>query len=150
MRLVFATLALVRLPRRTVAAAFGRKLLGGAAVAGALIAVPAQAQFGLSAADVVQHLRATYYDCRKAGQCSPHKRTASGAPFNPTAMACAMRKPMPLGAYVRVTYRGRSAVCRVNDRGPAARTGNGIDLTPAMRDAIGLPGVGHVTVQRVN
>jgi len=126
-----------------------RAFLATLALAGALCAAPAQAQFGLSASDVVRQLRATWYDCRKPGQCSAHKRTASGAPFNPSAMACAMRKPMPLGAYVRVTYRGRSAVCRVNDRGPDARTGNGIDLTPAVRDAIGLPGKAVVSVERV-
>lgn len=125
------------------------RLLATLAIAGALMAGPAKAQYGLSAADVVQHLRATYYDCKAKGQCSAHKITASGARFNPAVMACAMRKPMPLGAYVRVTYRGRSAVCRVNDRGPAAWTGNGIDLTPAMKNAIGIPGRGVVSVERV-
>jgi rare lipoprotein A (peptidoglycan hydrolase) len=115
----------------------------------ACLAGEGRAQYGVSASDVVQHLRATYYDCKEKGQCSAHKRTASGTPFNPAAMTCAMRRPMPLGAYVRVCFGDRCAVCRVNDRGPAAWTGNGIDLTPAMKNAIGLPGRGAVKVQRV-
>jgi hypothetical protein len=32
------------------------------------------------------------------------------------------------GRYVRVTYKGRSIVCRIHDHGPAAWTGNTLDL----------------------
>jgi rare lipoprotein A len=149
MRIPVATLARVLRAAPVTRGGVVAHGLVGAAVALTAASSLAHAQRGLSADDVVQHLRATYYDCKRKGQCSAGKRTASGAPFDPSAMTCAMRRPMPLGAYVRVCFGDRCAVCRVNDRGPAKWTGNGIDLTPAMKNAIGLPGRGAVKVQRV-
>lgn len=77
-------------------------------------------------------------------------RTANGERFNPHAMTCAHRT-LPFGAMLRVTYRGRSAVCRVNDRGPAEWTGRSIDLSLGVARAIGFigAGVGPVTVERL-
>lgn len=76
--------------------------------------------------------------------------TANGERFNPRAMTCAHRS-LPFGTMLRVTYRGRSAVCRVNDRGPAKWTGRSIDLSLGMARAVGLvgAGVGPVSIERL-
>ena len=75
--------------------------------------------------------------------------TASGEPFNPNAMTAA-HKTLPFGTLVRVTYKGRSVVVRINDRGPYA-AGRVIDLTRAAAEVIGLKsaGVGYVTCEIV-
>lgn len=77
-------------------------------------------------------------------------RTANGERFNPHAMTCAHRT-LPFGTRLRVTYRGRSVVVRVNDRGPAKWTHRSIDLSLGAARAIGLTGagVGAVTVERL-
>ena len=78
------------------------------------------------------------------------KGTASGEPFDPNAMTAA-HKTLPFGTLVRVTYKGRSVVVRINDRGPYG-AGRVIDLTRAAADVIGLrsAGVGYVTCEIVN
>lgn len=75
--------------------------------------------------------------------------TASGERFNPRAMTCAHRT-LPFGTRLRVTFRGRSVVVRVNDRGPAKWTHRSIDLSIGAARAIGLitAGVGAVKVER--
>jgi rare lipoprotein A len=77
------------------------------------------------------------------------KRTTSGERMNPQAMTAAMRSPQPFGSHVRVTSlaNGRSVTVRINDRGPFVR-GRCIDLSFAAARAIGLGGVGRVTVER--
>lgn len=76
-------------------------------------------------------------------------KTASGERFNPHALTCAHRS-LPFGTRLRVSYAGRSVVCRVNDRGPFIK-GRTIDLSLAAARAIGLEarGVGPVTVERL-
>lgn len=74
-------------------------------------------------------------------------RTASGERFSPWAATCAHRH-YPFGTLLRVYYRGRSVVCRVNDRGPFVR-GRIIDLSQGLARQLGLPGVGRVTVERL-
>jgi rare lipoprotein A len=79
-------------------------------------------------------------------------RTASGERYSSKAMAAAHKK-LPLGCKVRVTnlYNGRSAIVRINDRGPYIR-GRIIDLTPAAASAIGLNwrgGLAKVRVERL-
>jgi len=77
------------------------------------------------------------------------RHTASGERFNPNAMTAAHRT-LPFGTLLRVTYRGRSMVVRINDRGPFVRKGGrftrDIDLSQAAARRIGLPGVGQVTI----
>lgn len=73
-------------------------------------------------------------------ESGPH--TASGERFNPNAMTAAHRT-LPFGTYVRVTYRGRSVVVRINDRGPFVR-GRDIDLSSGAARRIGCSGVCHV------
>ena len=76
-------------------------------------------------------------------ESGPH--TASGERFNPQAMTAA-HKTLPFGTSVRVTYRDRSVVVRINDRGPYVK-GRVIDLSTAACERIGLLGPGHAPVQ---
>lgn len=59
------------------------------------------------------------------------RRTASGEPVDPQALAAAHRT-LPFGTLVRVTEMrtGRSVDVRINDRGPFVR-GRILDLSPA-------------------
>lgn len=56
------------------------------------------------------------------------------------------------GTKVRVTYRGKSVVVTITDRGPAAWTGKCIDLSLGAAQALGMvrAGIGTVTLQRLN
>ncbi len=72
-------------------------------------------------------------------------RTASGEPYDPTAFSAASRT-LRLGTLLRIAYGGRTVTVRVNDRGPYVR-GRDLDLSQAAAAALGLPGVGTVTVQ---
>ena len=65
-------------------------------------------------------------------------RTASGERFSASAL-CAAHRHWPLGSLVRVTNlrNGRTALVRINDRGPF-HEGRVIDLTPAAAASIGL------------
>lgn len=79
-------------------------------------------------------------------------RTASGERFQAGAL-CAAHRTLPLGTKVRVTNvkTGRSAIVRINDRGPYAK-GRIIDLTPAAAAEIGLTraqGIGAVEIAQV-
>ncbi|MDR1774939.1 MAG: septal ring lytic transglycosylase RlpA family protein [Actinomycetes bacterium] len=75
--------------------------------------------------------------------------TASGERFNPNALTCA-HKTLPFGTLVRVTYKGKSVVVRVNDRGPYGK-GRVIDLTVRAAEIIGMKsaGVGKVKCEIV-
>lgn len=70
--------------------------------------------------------------------------TANGERFRPDGLTCAHRT-LPFGTRVQVTYNGRSAVCRVNDRGPFIR-GRALDLSRGMARAIGMLGAGVARV----
>jgi len=72
--------------------------------------------------------------------------TASGERLVPTALTAAHRS-LPFGTLVRVTNEstGRSAVVRINDRGPFVR-GRVIDVTPAAARALGFSSLAHVTL----
>jgi rare lipoprotein A len=80
----------------------------------------------------------------RGGECG--SRTANGERVNCGAMTAAHRR-LPFGARVRVCH-GSCVTVRINDRGPFVR-GRDIDLTPAAARAIGLSGIGHVTVSRL-
>ena len=77
------------------------------------------------------------------------KRTANGERFNTNALTTA-HKTLPFGTQLRVTNErtGRSVVVRINDRGPYAR-GRVIDLSKAAADAVGILGVGTVTLAKL-
>lgn len=76
------------------------------------------------------------------------RRTASGELFNAYAMTAAHRS-RPMGSQATVTNlaNGRSIVVRINDRGPARRTGKIIDLSYGAAKAIGMRGATRVSVQ---
>jgi rare lipoprotein A len=73
-------------------------------------------------------------------------KTASGERLNPSGMTAAHRT-LPFGTMVRVTNERnkRSAVVRINDRGPFLR-GRVIDVSPAAARALGFSGVVPVSL----
>jgi rare lipoprotein A len=77
------------------------------------------------------------------------KRTANGETFNTNALTAA-HKTLPFGTELRVTNErtGKSAVVRINDRGPYAH-GRVIDLSKAAAEAVGISGVGKVTLAKL-
>ncbi len=77
------------------------------------------------------------------------RKTANGERFNTHALTAA-HKTLPFGTQVRVTNErtGRSVVVRINDRGPFAH-GRVIDLSKAAAQAVGISGVGRVSLTRL-
>lgn len=73
--------------------------------------------------------------------------TASGEPFDPSAMTAASWH-YPFGTLLEVTNNatGDAVVVRVNDRGPNKRLGRLIDLSAASFEKIADPDIGLVTV----
>ena len=106
--------------------------------------VGALAFFGSAEAKTLQHGVASCY-----GPSLHGRRTANGERFNTHALTAA-HKTLPFGSRVRVTNKrtGRSVVVRINDRGPYAR-GRVIDLSPAAAQAVGLSGVGKVSLAKL-
>ena len=75
------------------------------------------------------------------------KSTASGEVFDQYAYTCA-HKTLPFGTWLRVTFRGRSVIVKVNDRGPAV-PGRMLDLSRGAAEAVGLTGVQWVDCEIV-
>lgn len=82
---------------------------------------------------------ASYYGAELAGN-----PTASGEPFDPSAMTAA-HPSLPFGTQLEVCYQGCATVT-VNDRGPFVG-GRGLDLSQGAADAIGLTGAGVATIE---
>ncbi|MGD9543168.1 MAG: septal ring lytic transglycosylase RlpA family protein [Methylocystis sp.] len=78
----------------------------------------------------------------------PNSRTANGEIFDMWDMTAAHRT-LPMGTRLRLTYAGRSVVVRINDRGPAAWTGRGLDVSRGAAVQLGLieRGTGQVHVE---
>jgi rare lipoprotein A len=76
-------------------------------------------------------------------------RTANGEFFDGTSMTVA-HKTLPFGTKLRVTLGGKSALVRVNDRGPFVR-GRSMDLSRAVAKKIGLlpKGVARVCWEKI-
>lgn len=72
------------------------------------------------------------------------RKTASGERFNQYGLTAA-HKTLPFGTKLRVTYKGRSVIVRVNDRGPFVK-GRHLDLSKGAARAIGCHGVCNVKV----
>jgi rare lipoprotein A len=74
------------------------------------------------------------------------KKTANGERFNTNDLTAA-HKTLAFGTQLRVTNErtGKSVVVRINDRGPYAH-GRVIDLSKAAAQAVGIEGVGQVTL----
>lgn len=90
----------------------------------------------------VMHGKASWY-----GPGFHGRRTASGERFNRYAPTLASRS-LPFGTRVRVTNlkNGKTALGRVNDRGPFVR-GRIIDLSQGLAGQLGISGVGNVRVE---
>jgi rare lipoprotein A len=74
-------------------------------------------------------------------------KTASGQRFDENKLTAAHRS-LRFGTRLRVTYRGRSVVVVVNDRGPFI-AGRVLDLSKGAARVLGMieAGVGHVTAE---
>ena len=86
-------------------------------------------------------MQASYYGRELEG-----RPMASGEPFDADTLTAA-HKSLPFGTQIRVTNEriGKSVVVRINDRGPYAH-GRVIDLSKAAAEAVGISGVGKVTL----
>jgi rare lipoprotein A (peptidoglycan hydrolase) len=73
--------------------------------------------------------------------------TVSGETFDQYGFTCAHRT-LPFGTWLRVTFRGRSVIVRVNDRGPLVK-GRMLDLSRGAAEVIGLTGVQWVECEIV-
>jgi rare lipoprotein A len=71
---------------------------------------------------------------------------ACGGTLMPGTMGVA-HKTLPCGTKVKLRYRGRSATVPVIDRGPYV-AGRDYDLTEAVKQKLGFPGVGTVLASR--
>ncbi len=78
------------------------------------------------------------------------KKMANGQRFNMYAMTAAMWD-VPFGAKYRVTYKGKSVVVTITDRGPARRLNRIIDLSYGAARKIGMlnAGLGRVCLTRL-
>lgn len=92
--------------------------------------------------DFTERGRASWYGKKFQG-----RKTASGEPYDMFAMTAA-HKTLPIPSYVRVTNleNGKTAVVRVNDRGPF-HSGRIIDLSYAAAARLGIIGHGHAEVE---
>lgn len=107
----------------------------------------------LSHRSTVRHRPAARYRLIAEGIASWYSRessgtvTASGEPMRDDLRTCAFWDAR-FQTQLLVRYGRRSVWCRVNDRGPARDTGRIIDLSPASRIALGMPGTAYVEVFR--
>lgn len=83
---------------------------------------------------------ATWY-----GNVRPNMGTASGRRFDENQLTCA-HKTLPFGTRIAVTFRGRSVIVTVTDRGPYGK-GRVIDLSKRSAELIGLRSAGVGTVK---
>lgn len=90
---------------------------------------------------------ASWYDCKQPGECSKSKITASGERFNPNALTAA-HKTLPFGTKLKVIYKGKSVIVRINDRGPFIK-GRSLDLSRAAARKLGCHGVCVVQIIRI-
>lgn len=79
----------------------------------------------------------TYYSTESGS------RTANGEHFTGQSMTAAHRS-LPFGTKLKVTWKGKSVIVRVNDRGPAKWTGNDLDLAKAAAVKLGMVSAGRV------
>jgi rare lipoprotein A (peptidoglycan hydrolase) len=73
--------------------------------------------------------------------------TASGEIFDQYAFTCA-HKTLPFGTWLRVSFKGRTVIVKVNDRGPFVK-GRMLDLSRGAAEQIGLTGVQWVDCEIV-
>ena len=73
------------------------------------------------------------------------RRTANGERFNPNGMTAA-HKTLKFGTRLLLTYKGRSVIVRINDRGPFIK-GRTLDLSRGAARKLGCSGVCKVTMK---
>lgn len=78
----------------------------------------------------------SWYGWEFAGQ-----RTASGAIFDPRLFTVA-NKELPIGAFLRIHFKGKCAIVLVNDRGPYGVPGRIFDVAEAVAEYLGYKGAG--------
>lgn len=103
-----------------------------------LLAVPARAETCRG-----QVVVASWYGwetCRKGKPCL----TANGETFNPNALTAA-HKTLPFNTKLRVSYKGKSVVVRLNDRGPYSK-GRSLDLSLGAAKRLGIVDAGVARV----
>lgn len=81
------------------------------------------------------------------GEAFHGRPTASGEVFDQYGFTCAHRT-LPFGTWLRVTFKDRSVIVKVNDRGPFV-SGRFLDLSRGAAEAIGLGGVQWVDCEIV-
>lgn len=92
-----------------------------------------------SAAEACRNMVASYYGAESGS------RTADGSFFDGTQLVAA-HKTMKFGTKLRVTYRGKTVVVTVRDRGPFIK-GRELDLSKAAAQRIGMITAGVATVR---
>ena len=99
----------------------------------------------VTSANAMQTGKASWY-----GPGFDGRKTASGERFNRNAMTAA-HKSLPLHSRVRVTNlaNNESVVVKINDRGPYV-SGRIIDLSQAAARAIGIRGLGKVSISVID
>jgi rare lipoprotein A len=78
------------------------------------------------------------------------RKTANGEVYDMFGMTCAHRT-LPLGTWVRVTnlYNKRTAVLRVNDRGPVP-VSVAVDLSYGAAQQLGIDGLAKVRIEQLS
>ncbi len=84
-------------------------------------------------------VKVTYYADEFAG-----RKTASGETYDPQALTAAHRH-FAFGTELELTYKGKSAVLRVNDRGPFV-SGVTLDVSRAVAEKLGILRAGRARV----
>lgn len=82
--------------------------------------------------------------CGAASWYKHGKVTANGEKFNPSGLTAA-HKSLPFGTKLKVTYKNKNVVVRVNDRGPFAK-GRILDLSQGAARRLGITKKGVATV----
>lgn len=73
------------------------------------------------------------------------KETANGEHYNSEGLTAA-HKTLPFGTRLRVSYKGKSVIVRVNDRGPFIK-GRQLDLSRGAARQLGMLNAGVAAVQ---
>jgi rare lipoprotein A len=96
-----------------------------------------------AAGETIEEGLATWYGKELAG-----RKTASGEPFDPSAMTAAHRR-LRFGTWVEVVRvdDGRSVRVRITDRGPFGHSDRIIDLSRGAADKLGMIKAGVVRVR---
>jgi rare lipoprotein A len=83
---------------------------------------------------------ASWYECCKI--------TANGEKFNPNGLTAA-HKSLPFGTKLKIRYKGKTIVVRINDRGPYI-PGRQLDLSRGAARKLGCKGVCRIEVERIS